>query len=122
MKILYAEDDVLMQKLIVHALVRLGYEVTTVDDGLEALDAIENDEFNLIILDLFMPKMSGFEVVEVIREEKQLKTPILIISRNHLEDTIQQAYTAGANDYIIKPFQPEELVIKVTRLLVSSRQ
>jgi len=121
-KILYAEDDVLMQKLIVHALVRLGYEVTTVDDGLEALDAIENDEFNLIILDLFMPKMSGFEVVEVIREEKQLKTPILIISRNHLEDTIQQAYTAGANDYIIKPFQPEELVIKVTRLLVSSRQ
>jgi DNA-binding response OmpR family regulator len=111
-----------MQKLIVHALVRLGYEVTTVDDGLEALEAIDNDDFNLIILDLFMPKKSGFEVVEIIREEKLLKTPILIISRNHLEDTIQKAYTAGANDYIIKPFQPEELVIKVTRLLAAYRK
>jgi two-component system OmpR family response regulator len=121
-KILYAEDDVIMQKLIVYALVRLGYEVTTVDDGLEALEAIESEEFNLIILDLFMPKKSGFEVVEIIREEKHLKVPILIISRNHLDDAIQKAYTAGANDYIVKPFEPEELVIKVTKLLASFRK
>jgi DNA-binding response OmpR family regulator len=121
-KILYAEDDVLMQKLIVYALVRLGYEVTTVDDGLEALEAIESEDFNLIILDLFMPKKSGFEVVEIIREQKKLQIPILIISRNHLEDAIQKAYTAGANDYIIKPFQPEELVIKVTKLLAAFRK
>jgi two-component system OmpR family response regulator len=121
-KILYAEDDIFMQKLIVHALVRLGYEVTTVDDGLEALEAIESEDFNLIILDLFMPKMSGFEVIEIIRDEKKLRTPILIISRNHLDDTIQKAYTAGANDYIVKPFQPEDLVIKVTRLLASFRK
>jgi CheY-like chemotaxis protein len=121
-KILYAEDDIFMQKLIVHALVRLGYEVTTVDDGLEALEAIESDEFNLIILDLFMPKMSGFEVVEKIRDEKKLKTPILIISRNNLNDTIHRAYTVGANDYIVKPFEPEDLVIKVTRLLAGYRK
>jgi DNA-binding response OmpR family regulator len=120
-KILYAEDDILMQKLIVHALVRLGYEVTTVDDGLEALEAIDSEDYNLIILDLFMPKKSGFEVVQIIREEKKLKTPILIISRSHLDDTIQKAYTVGANDYILKPFQPEELVIKVTKLLATYR-
>jgi DNA-binding response OmpR family regulator len=120
-KILYAEDDILMQKIIVRAFVRLGYEVTTVDDGQEAIDTIDNEEFNLIILDLFMPKKSGFEVVEYIREEKKLTTPILIISRNNLEDTINKAYTAGANDYIIKPFKPEDLVVKVTRLLASDR-
>jgi two-component system, OmpR family, response regulator len=120
-KILYAEDDILMQKIIVRAFVRLGYEVTTVDDGLEAIEVIQNEDFNLIILDLFMPKKSGFEVVEFIREELKLTTPILIISRNHLEETIQKAYTAGADDYIIKPFQAEDLVVKVTRLLASYR-
>lgn len=122
MKILYAEDDVLMQKLIVHALVRLGYEVTTVDDGIEAIEAIDGEEFDLIILDLFMPHKSGFEVVEYIRDEKKLITPILIISRNHLSDTIQKAYTSGANDYVVKPFKPEDLIVKVTRLLKQTRQ
>jgi DNA-binding response OmpR family regulator len=120
-KILYAEDDIIMQKILVRAFVRLGYEVTTVDDGLEAVDAIKSEEFNLIILDLFMPKKSGFEVVEYVRDELKLNTPILIISRNHLEETIQRAYTTGANDYIVKPFKAEELVVKVTRLLAAYR-
>jgi DNA-binding response OmpR family regulator len=120
-KILYAEDDIIMQKIVVRAFVRLGYEVTTVDDGLEAIDAINSEEFNLIILDLFMPKKSGFEVVEYMREELKLITPVLIISRNHLEEIIQKAYTSGANDYIVKPFKAEELVVKVTRLLSDYR-
>ncbi len=122
MKILYAEDDVMMQKAVVHALVRLGYELTTVDDGEEAIEVLDNENFDLIILDLFMPKRSGFEVVEVIREIKKLDTPILIISRNHLDETIQQTYTAGANDYIVKPFDPESLIVKITRLLASNRE
>jgi two-component system, OmpR family, response regulator VicR len=121
-KILYAEDDIMMQKAVVRALVRLGYELTTVDDGEEAIEVLENENFDLIILDIFMPKRSGFEVVEVIREVKKLDTPILIISRNHLDDTIQQAYTAGANEYIVKPFSPENLIVKITRLLASNRE
>ena len=110
-----------MQKAIVHSLVRLGYEVTTVDDGEEAIEVLENETYDLVILDLFMPKKSGFEVVEFIRDVKKMDTPILIISRGHLNDTIQQAYTAGANDYIVKPFNPESLVVKITRLLASKR-
>jgi DNA-binding response OmpR family regulator len=121
MKILYAEDDVMMQKIVVRALVRLGYEVTTVDDGQEALDTIIAEEFDLVILDLFMPKRSGFEVVEVMRDEYKNNTPILIISRNHLDETIQKAYTAGADDFIVKPFKPEELVVKITRMLADKR-
>ena len=121
MKILYAEDDIMMQKLVVHSLIRLGYEVTTVDDGEEAMEAIENEEFDLIILDLFMPKASGFEVVEYIREDKKLDTKVLIISRSHLDDAIQKAYTAGADDYIVKPFTPEQMVVKLTKLLAPKR-
>ncbi len=121
MKILYAEDDVMMQKIVVQALIRLGYEVTTVDDGQEAIDTIKTEEFDLIILDLFMPKKSGFEVVEVLRDELNNSTQVLIISRNNLDETIQMAYTAGANDFIVKPFTPEELVVKITRLLTKKR-
>jgi DNA-binding response OmpR family regulator len=69
-----------------------------------------------------MPRRSGFEVVEFIREEKKQDTPILIISRSHLDETIQQAYTAGASDYIVKPFKPEKLIVKITRLLSASRE
>jgi DNA-binding response OmpR family regulator len=111
----------MMQKAIVHALVRLGYEVTTVDDGQEAIESIENEEFDLVMLDLFMPRRSGFDVIKEIREVRKLKTPILIISRNHLDETIQKAFAAGANDYIVKPFRPEQLVVKITRLLASKR-
>jgi DNA-binding response OmpR family regulator len=121
MKVLYAEDDIMMQKVVVQALIRLGYEVTTVDDGQEALDTIKAEEFDLIILDLFMPKKSGFEVVETMREEFHNQTPVLIISRNHLDEAIQKAYTAGANDFIAKPFQPEEMIIKITRMLAHKR-
>lgn len=121
MNILYAEDDIMMQKVVVRSLIRLGYEVTTVDDGQEALETIEQEAYDLIILDLFMPRLSGFEVVEIMRNELKNDTPVLILSRSHLDDTIHKAYTAGANDYIVKPFQPEELVIKVTKMLAPKR-
>jgi DNA-binding response OmpR family regulator len=122
MKILYAEDDIMMQKVVIRALIRLGYEVTTVEDGQEALDTIKTEEFDLVILDLFMPKRSGFEVVETMREEYKNTTPVLILSRNHLDEAIQKAYTAGANDFIVKPFQPEELIVKITRMLSGKRK
>jgi len=121
MKILYAEDDIMMQKIVVRSLVRLGYEVTTVDDGLEAVETIEAEEFDLIILDLFMPKKSGFEVVEHMRDTLKNNTPVLILSRSHLGESIEKAYTAGANDFIVKPFLPEELIVKITRMLVHKR-
>lgn len=111
----------MMQKLVVHSLIRLGYEVTTVDDGMEALETVETEEFDLIILDLFMPRRSGFEVVETIREELNINTPILILSRSHLDEAIQKVYTAGANDFIVKPFEPEDLVVKITKMLTSKR-
>ncbi len=121
MKILYAEDDIMMQKVVVHTLIRLGYEVITVDDGQEAIDVLEGEEFDLVILDLFMPRRSGFEVVEHMRDALGVSTPVLILSRNHLDEAVQKAYTSGANDFIVKPFSPEELVVKITRMLAPMR-
>lgn len=118
---MYAEDDIIMQKIVVHSLIRLGYEVTTVDDGLEAMEVVASEDFDLVILDLFMPKRSGFEVVEHMRDELKITTPVLIISRSHLDEAINKVYTAGANDFIEKPFMPEELVIKITRMLAPKR-
>ncbi len=111
----------MMQNVVVYTLVRMGYEVTTVDDGKEALDVIQNEEFDLLILDLFMPRKSGFEVVEIVRDSLHIDTPILILSRSHLDEAIQKAYTAGANDYIVKPFEPEDLVVKITKMLTPKR-
>jgi DNA-binding response OmpR family regulator len=121
MDILYAEDDIMMQKVVVRALVRLGYEVTTVDDGKEAIEVLEQDSFDLIILDLFMPHLSGFEVVDILRHEMNCKTPILILSRNHQDEAIQKAFSYGADEFLVKPFAPEELIIKITKMLASKR-
>jgi len=121
MKILYAEDDAMMRKIVVHSLVRLGYEITTVDDGMEALEAVRSEAFDLIILDLFMPRKSGIDVSDIIRSELKLETPILILSRSHLDESIKKAYAVGANDFIVKPFDPEELVVKITKMLSPKR-
>ncbi|MBN1952295.1 MAG: response regulator transcription factor [Bacteroidales bacterium] len=121
MNILYAEDDIMMQKLVVRSLIRLGYEVTTVDDGQEAVDAISQDPFDLVILDLFMPRLSGFEVLEILRNKLKSDIPVLVLSRSHLEDDMQKVFAAGADDYLVKPFEPEEMIVKVTRMLAPKR-
>lgn len=122
MDILLAEDDIMMQKVVVRSLIRLGYEVTTVDDGQEAINALEEEEYDLVILDLFMPRLSGFEVLEMMRNELKSEIPVIILSRTHINDAIQKVLEAGANEYIIKPFEPEELIVKVTRMLASKRE
>lgn len=122
MNILYAEDDQLMQKVVVKTLVRFGYEVTTVDDGEEAVETVSQESFDLIILDLFMPRLSGFEVLEIIREKLNCSTPVLILSRSHIDSDMNRVFSAGANDYLQKPFEPEQLIVKVTRMLAYKRQ
>jgi DNA-binding response OmpR family regulator len=66
-----------------------------------------------------MPRLSGFEVVEIIRKELKNLTPILILSRSHQDEAADKAFRAGANEFIVKPFDPEELIVKITRMLTS---
>lgn len=116
MKILFAEDDKMMQKYLVYQMIKFDHEVTTVDNGKEALKAMDEEVFDVILLDIFMPKLSGLEVLEHIRNDGNRKIPVIIISRDKHPETIQKAKDLGANDYIVKPYDPDELYLKIKRV------
>ena len=116
MKILFADDDKVIQKMLVYNLVKYDHEVTTVENGKEAIDAIKEENYDLIILDILMPKLSGLEVLEFIRDEISKEIPVIMMSRDHHYQTIKKAKIEGANEYITKPFTPEELYLKIKKL------
>lgn len=115
MRILYAEDDPVMQKMIVYSLIKMGHEVTTVDNGKEAIDALNSEEFGFVILDVFMPIISGLEVAKYIREDLNKNTPIVMLSRNGTEMIIEEAKDIGVNNYITKPIEPDMLLLEIKK-------
>ena len=116
MRILYAEDDPMMQKMVVYSLIIMGHEVTTVDNGKEAIDAINTEDYSIIILDVFMPIISGLEVAKHIREERRQDTPIIMLSRNGTEMIMEEAKDIGVNTYITKPIEPDMLLLEIKNL------
>ena len=116
MRILYAEDDPMMQKMVVYSLIKMGHEVTTVDNGKEAIEALNTEKFGFILLDVFMPIISGLEVVKHIREELKLDTPIVMLSRNGTDMIKEEALELGVNDYITKPIEPDLLLLKLKKI------
>jgi DNA-binding response OmpR family regulator len=115
MRILYAEDDPLMQKMIVYSLIKMGHEVTTVDNGEEAIDVLNTEKFGFIILDVFMPLLSGLEVAKYIRDDLKLETPIVMLSRNSTSKIINEAEKIGVNEYLTKPIEPDLLLLKIKK-------
>jgi DNA-binding response OmpR family regulator len=118
MTILLCEDDVALASMIRFKLTRenLG-EVVGVPDGKEAIRLLRERDFDLVITDIHMPYHSGLEIVTLIRGELKKKTPIIMLSAEGLENTVLQAFSIGANDFITKPFSPAELAIRVRKLL-----
>ena len=116
MKILFADDDKVVQKIVVYNLVRYDHEVTIVENGKEAIKELKEEAYDLIILDVFMPKVSGLEVLEFVRNEISKDIPIIMMSRDSHYHTIKRAKVEGANEYITKPFTPEELYLKIKKL------
>ncbi|MFN8115592.1 MAG: response regulator transcription factor [Bacteroidia bacterium] len=111
-KILLAEDDPNLGLLLVDLLEREGYAVTLCKDGEEALFEYENKSFDLCLLDVMMPKKDGFEFAKSIRESNAL-IPILFITAKSLKEDRLKGYGLGADDYITKPFDEEELLCKI---------
>ena len=110
-KILIIEDEMEIAELERDYLEMDGFEVTLVPDGKEGLKTALQGDFNLILLDLMLPNMDGFEICWKIREKKN--TPILIISAKRDEVDKIKGLGFGADDYITKPFSPSELVARV---------
>ena len=115
MKILYAEDDKFMQKSVAYSFIRMGHEVTTVDNGKEAIEILQEEKFDFIILDVFMPHFSGLEVVQIAKNKLKLETPVIMLSRSDEEELMKQAMEAGVSEYIKKPIEPDFLLLKMKK-------
>ncbi|WP_336788505.1 response regulator transcription factor [Paenibacillus sp. MMO-177] len=114
-KALVVDDEWNMRNLLRIYLMNNGYEVTEAKDGYEALTITRNMAFDVIILDVMMPGMDGIEVCEKIRETSQ--TPILMLTaRSETKDKVS-GINAGADDYLVKPFEREELIARVFALI-----
>ena len=113
-KLLVVDDNDMNRDMLSRRLVRRGYIVETVSDGQLALEAIANGKFDLILLDIMMPGLSGWTVLERIREEySRLELPVIMATSNHQSEDVVRALQAGANDYVTKPFDFEVVLARV---------
>jgi DNA-binding response OmpR family regulator len=120
-KVLICEDDEMILRMVEFRLRKEGYQVHLAADGKESLAQIRSVSPDLIITDIMMPYITGLEIVHQIRKDLQLKTPIIIVSSIGLEKTVLEAFRLGADDFITKPFSPNELSIRVSNLLAKHR-
>jgi two-component system alkaline phosphatase synthesis response regulator PhoP len=118
MKILVAEDERDIRELIVFSLRYGGYEVLEATNGTEAVEVARNEVPDLILMDVRMPKMTGYEACQKLRSTPETANiPIVFLSAKGQETEIQQGLEAGATEYILKPFAPDELVRRVGQIL-----
>lgn len=115
-KILIAEDDKELRQLFQHVLVKNGYMVKGVSDGKEALEAMEKDYYDLIISDIMMPNVDGYELVASLRAEGN-QIPVLMITARDAFDDMRRGFISGTDDYMVKPVNVNEMVLRVSALL-----
>ena len=116
LKILIAEDDQELRQLFSHVLNRHGYTVVGVSNGQEALDALDKDFYDMIISDIMMPVMDGYELVRQLRDVGNT-TPILMITAKDAFDDMRMGFQSGVDDYMVKPINVNEMVLRVQALL-----
>ena len=110
-RILVADDDESIRNLLQRTLEGAGYQVITASNGQEALDKISQFDVSLVLLDIMMPELDGFEVLE--RMPKHLNIPVIMLSGMRDETTKINTFTIGADDYITKPFSTRELLARI---------
>lgn len=115
MRILLVEDDPIIGAEILSVLENEGHTVQHVTDGIQALDAQAMDDFKLIILDIMLPKLDGWQVCERLRQRK-ISTPILMLTARDSVDDRVRGLEGGADDYLSKPFDVRELLARVKAL------
>lgn len=118
--IMVVEDDQNQRKLMMDVLEQYGYNVVTAKDGIEALDQLEKKHVDLIILDIMMPRMDGFEFTSTLRQSG-CNIPILMISAKQSPIDKRKGFIIGTDDYMTKPVDEEEMVLRVGALLRRSR-
>jgi DNA-binding response OmpR family regulator len=114
-KILVVDDDADMLDVTTYALRKHGYQVITGTNGQQALERWERDRPDLVVLDITMPRKDGFEVLKQIRETSL--TPVIMLTGKSDEESVVQGFTAGADDYVAKPFSHKQLAMRIRAVL-----
>jgi len=119
LRALVVEDNEHVLYMLDFILRRAGYEVIAVENGRDAQAAIENvPPVDIIVLDLMLPYVSGYQLISNIRDDPEWQhVPIIVVSGKVMEDDIVKALDLGANDYVTKPFRPEELLARMRRIV-----
>lgn len=118
MRILVADDDGDIRDLVTFKLAQAGYAVDAAADGAAALAAIQANTPQLAILDVMMPGLSGIDVLRRLREQEETRhLPVILLTARSRDTDIDAGFATGADDYVIKPFSPRELLHRVNTLL-----
>jgi len=121
-KIVLAEDEPQIAKLVEFKLKKEGYQVTWKKNGEESLKAIKEEKPDLILLDVMMPVMDGYEVLRQVKEDEQLRDiPVIMLTARAQERDVVKGIDSGVENYITKPFHPAELLARVKRILGKPR-
>jgi two-component system, OmpR family, response regulator VicR len=121
MKILLVDDDEIILEAISGTLKKEGYEVISVSDGFQALDKVETEDFDMVISDIMMPNLSGLTLLTLLKRHYKNDVPVLLISSLDKVEIILSALGMGADDFILKPLNFLELVIRVKKLITASQ-
>jgi len=116
MKILLLEDDIILQEIIEEFLIEQGYEVESFFDGEKALDAIGASSYDMLLLDVNVPNIDGFEILSYLREIGNTTPAIYITSLASIDD-LKKGFNLGADDYLRKPFELEELHARIEHIV-----
>lgn len=116
--VLLCDDDPLLLELLAHRVAAKGYSTATAADGREAWEKIRELKPRAIVLDVMMPVVNGFELLQRIREDQELtNTPVIMLTARKQEKDIVGALDLGASDFLSKPFIPDELLARLARLI-----
>jgi DNA-binding response OmpR family regulator len=117
-KVVLAEDDKTLTLLLKFRLEKEGYETFIAADGNEAKKVIETVNPDIILTDIMMPFSSGLEVISYVKDTLKRDTPIVVFSAAGQEEMVLKAFNLGATDFMAKPFSPNELIIRIKRILM----
>jgi len=120
--VLIADDEPLLTELLQFRLTARGYETVVARDGREALAKLSDANPQAVVLDMMMPVHDGLEVLRRMRaSEEHAKTPVIMLTARRGEADVIGALELGADDYLVKPFLPEELLVRLARLLAGKK-
>ncbi len=119
-RIVVVEDELAISKLISYVLENAGFAVNVEFDGANALESILNSPPDLVLLDLMLPSMSGFEILSKLRtDDKTMTLPVIVLTCRGQEDDKEHAFRLGVTDYVTKPFSPTSLVAILRSVLAT---